>query len=81
MASDRHALPANAGDVVDIVNAVTGVQPAGGTDVKQCCTCFDKPVDAGLRHGHRYRFFLSCSLYNMFDLFLCHSPCAVVSIR
>ncbi len=81
VSNDRHVLPANTGDVVDIADAVADAQSAGGTDVKECCIYFDKPVNAGLKHGHRYRVFLSCSLYNMFDLFLCHSPCPVVSTR
>ena len=101
VANDRHVLPADTGDVVDIVmaedrhtastgvngqggiavgwnNALTAPQPGGGTHVRDCCTCFDKSVNAGLKHGHRYRVFLSCSL---FDLLLCHSPCAMVSTR
>ena len=77
VANDRHVLPADTGDVVDIVmaedihtassdvngqggiavgwnNAVTAPQPGGGTHVKDCCTCFDKSVNAGLKHGIDY---------------------------
>ncbi len=60
-------------------NAVNGAQPADGTEsVKECCIWFDKPVIAGLKHGHRCTFFVLCSL---FYLLLCPSPCAVVLTR
>lgn len=34
--------------------AVADVQSAGATEVKECKICMDAPVNAGLKHGHRY---------------------------
>ena len=34
-------------------NAVTGGQPAGDTEVKECRICWIAPVNAGFKHGNR----------------------------